>query len=146
MIERLRLFLIIALGEAVLTTATAIAAAPVRPLAVIAGVAGMAVVVNFWAAYFAGSDRAVARHLDSTPDPLRAARLGLNGGYLVLAALVTLAVGNELVIAHPGSGGSATLSLLLFGGTFIYLAAQAWYLALTAGPVPRVRLLRVPAR
>lgn len=139
MIERLRLFLIIVLGEAVLTTGTAIAAAPVRPLTVIAGSAGLAVVVCFWALYFAGSDPAVTSHLDQTPDPLRAARLALNGGYLVLAALVSLAVGNELVIAHPGGHGSPTVSLLLFGGTLLYVAAQSWYLLRTAGSVAHAR-------
>ena len=139
MIERLRLFLIIALGEAVLTTGTAIAAAPTRPLTVAAGVAGLAVVVSFWAMYFGGSDPLVARHLDRTPDPIRAARLGLNGTYLTLAALVALAVGNELVIARPDGDGSPALSLLLFGGALLYVASQTWYLRLTAGTVSRAR-------
>ena len=139
MIERLRLFLIIALGEAVLTTGTAIAAAPTRVLTVAAGVAGLAVVVTFWAMYFGGSDSLVARHLGRTTDPIRAARLGLNGTYLTLAALVALAVGNELVIAHPGGDGSPTLSLLLFGGALFYVASQAWYLQLTTGTASRAR-------
>jgi low temperature requirement protein LtrA len=139
MIERLRLFLIIALGEAVLTTGTAIADTPARPLTVTAGVVGLAVVVTFWAMYFGGSDPLVARHLDRTPDPVRAARLALNGTYLTLAALVALAVGNELVIAHPGSDGSAALSLLLFGGALLYVVAQSWYLHVTAGTVSRAR-------
>lgn len=139
MIERLRLFLIIALGEAVLTTGTAISAAPTRPQTVVAGVAALAVVVTFWAMYFGGSDPQVASHLDRTPDPIRAARLGLNGTYLTLAALVAVAVGNELVIARPDSDGSPALSLLLFGGALLYVASQAWYLQLTAGTVSRAR-------
>lgn len=123
MVERLRLFLIIALGEAVLTTGTAISAALTRPLTVVAGIAGLAVVVTFWAMYFGGSDPLVASHLDRTPDPIRAARLGLNGTYLTLAALVAVAVGNELVIARPDSEGSLALSLLLFGGALLYVAS-----------------------
>jgi hypothetical protein len=116
MIERLRLFLIIALGEAVLTTGTAIAAAPVRALTVVAGVAGLAVVVALWAVYFGGSESLVSSHIASTTDPVRAAHLGINGQYAILAGLVAIAVGNELVIAHLGEDGSITLSLLLFGG------------------------------
>lgn len=139
MIERLRLFLIIALGEAVLTTGTAIAAAPARPLTVVSGVAGLAVVVSFWTMYFGGSDSLVASHLTHTTDQIRAARLGLNGTYLTLAALVTVAVGIELVIDHPDGDGSVALSLLLFGGALLYVASQAWYLQLTAGTVPRAR-------
>lgn len=57
--------------------------------------------VTFWAMYFGGSDPLVVSHLDRATDPIRAARLGLNGTYLTLAALVAVAVGNELVIAHP---------------------------------------------
>jgi low temperature requirement protein LtrA len=52
---------------------------------------------------------------------------------------VALAVGNELVIAHPGSDGSPALSLLLFGGALLYVAAQSWYLRVTAGTVSRAR-------
>ncbi|MBO0809920.1 MAG: low temperature requirement protein A [Actinobacteria bacterium] len=70
---------------------------------------------------------------------LRAARLGLNGTYLTLAALVAVAVGNELVIAHPDGNGSPTLSLLLFGGALLYVASQAWYLQLTTGTASRAR-------
>lgn len=139
MIERLRLFLIIALGEAVLRTGTAIADAPARPLTIAAGAAGLAVVVTFWAMYFSGSDSLVARHLGRTPDPVRAARLALNGTYPTLAALIALAVGNELVIARPGSDGSPALSLLLFGGALLYVASQAWYLQLTTGTASRPR-------
>jgi low temperature requirement protein LtrA len=74
MIERLRLFLIIALGEAVLTTGTAIADTPARPLTVTAGIAGLGVVVALWAMYFGGSDPLVAAI--SVARPTRSARPG----------------------------------------------------------------------
>ncbi|MFG2825693.1 hypothetical protein ACGFX4_40470 [Kitasatospora sp. NPDC048365] len=55
----------------------------------------------------------------------RAVRLGVNGAYGVLAALAALAVGSELVIAHPLGRGSTTLALLLLGGPALYLATTA---------------------
>jgi low temperature requirement protein LtrA len=133
MIERLRLFLIIALGEAVLTTGTAIAGSPTHLPTVLAGLGGLAAVVALWAVFFGGTNALVRAHLDETTDPVRAARLGLAGMYVVLAGLIALAVGNELVIAHPGAAGSWEVGLLLFGGPLLYLGAQGWYLARTRG-------------
>jgi low temperature requirement protein LtrA len=94
-------------------------------------------VVALWAVFFGGSNPRVRAHLDETTDPVRAARLGLNAMYVVLAGLVALAVGNELVIAHPTEPGSWTISLLMFGGPLLYLAAQDWYLARTTHRTPR---------
>lgn len=132
MVERLRLFLIIALGEAVVTTGTAIAASPTHLSTVLAGLGGLAAVVALWAVYFGGANPLVRAHLDRTGDPIRSARLSLNGGYVVLAGLIALAVGNELVIGHPGQAGSWRLGVLLFGGPLLYLIAQNWYLARTS--------------
>jgi low temperature requirement protein LtrA len=131
MVERLRLFLIIALGEAVLTTGAAVAKEPTRLPTVLTGLGCLAGVVALWAVFFGGSNTLVRAHLDETTDPVRSARLGLNGMYVVLAGLIALAVGNELVIAHPTEPGSWTTSLLMFGGPLLYLGAQNWYLART---------------
>src|SRR4051812_34867539 len=57
MTERLRLFLIMALGEAIITTGTAIAEAPTDVATVFAGAAAFALVAALWALYFAGSPR-----------------------------------------------------------------------------------------
>jgi len=133
MSERLRLFLIIALGEAILVTGTAIAEHPTSATSLVAGDAAFVVVAALWALFFGGSERIVERHLAATCDPLRAARLGANGQYVVLAGLIAVAVGCELVVAHPDGQGSATLGLLLFGGAFLYATTQTWYLHATSG-------------
>lgn len=134
MVERLRLFLIIALGEAVLTTGSAIAAAPTHLPTVLTGLAGLGAVVALWAVYFGGANPLVRAHLDETTDAVRSARLGINGMYAALAGLIALAVGNELVIDHPGAAGSWRLGLLLFGGPLLYLGSQGWYLSRTRSP------------
>ncbi|MGW4506823.1 low temperature requirement protein A [Streptomyces sp. NPDC004436] len=69
----------------------------------------------------------------TTTDPVGLVRLGVNSAYLVLAALVALAVGSELVITHPTGHGSATLALLLFGGPALCLATTAWLFGTTVG-------------
>ena len=93
-----------------------------------------------WILYFGGSDRLVSEHVASTADPIRSARLAMNGEVVVVAGLIALAVGQEIVIVHPRGHASVALSLLLFGGPLMYLLAQAWYLRVVRGPLPRVQL------
>ena len=61
--ERLRLFLIIALGEVVLTTGDAVSEAPTRALTLVSAAGAFTVVGCLWAAYFGG------RGGMDTPDP-----------------------------------------------------------------------------
>ncbi len=131
MTERLRLFLIIALGEAILTTGTAIADAPTHALTLLAGVAAFTLVASLWALYFAGSSRIVEPASAPATNPIWAARMGANGQYVVLAGLIATAVGCETVINDPHADGSLTTGLLLAGGALLYVATQTWYLHVT---------------
>ena len=131
MAERLRLFLLIALGEVVLTTATAISESPTEPATLVSGFAGFVIVAALWAFYFAGSPHIVDRRTTPTADPIWTARMGANGQYVVLAGLVATAVGCETVIAHPLSPGSLAIGLLLGGGPLLYVATQTWFLRVT---------------
>ena len=131
MAERLRLFLLIALGEVVLTTATAISESPTEPATLVSGFAGFVIVAALWAFYFAGSPHIVDRRSTPTADPIWTARMGANGQYVVLAGLVATAVGCETVIAHPLSPGSLAIGLLLGGGPLLYVATQTWFLRVT---------------
>jgi low temperature requirement protein LtrA len=131
MTERLRLFLIIALGEAILTTGTAIAQAPTDVATVFAGAAGFALVAALWALYFAGSSRIVEPRTTPVPDPIWAARMGANAHYMVLAGLVATAVGCETVIGESLAGGALPVGFLLGGGALLYVATQSWFLYVT---------------
>jgi low temperature requirement protein LtrA len=59
---------------------------------------------------------------------------------IVVAGLIALAVGNELVIAHPHGDVSLSNSLLLFGGPFLYLLAQTTVLWAVARRLSSARL------
>ncbi|MBD0670203.1 low temperature requirement protein A [Streptomyces sp. CBMA156] len=145
MVERLRLFFIILLGETVLTAGRAMSDAPVDAPSILAGAGVFTALVCLWAVYFRGGEEVVTSSVATTADPVRAVRLGVNGAYGVLAALVALAVGSEVVIAHPLGHGSATLGLLLFGGPALYLATTAWYFHVTAGGAWTERLIACAA-
>jgi low temperature requirement protein LtrA len=59
------------------------------------------------------------------------------------AGLITLAVGVELTIDDPAAGSGTALSLLLFGGPVLYLAAQGWYLKALTSRTSRIRVAGV---
>lgn len=145
MIERLRLFLIIALGEVVLTTGAAMAEAKTEPTTWLTGTCALTIVIALWGLYFRGSDHLVSRHTDETRDPILAARLAMNGMFVVVGALIAIAVANEKVIAHPHGHAHAAVVGLLFGGAATYLLVQAWYLKFVTGRLSRLRAAGVAA-
>jgi low temperature requirement protein LtrA len=135
MLERCSLFLIIALGETVLMTGTAIAHAPMNLLTVITGSVALAGTVALWALTFGRSHRLTRRHVEASSDPVRVGRHAVNAVMVMVAGLIAVAVANEEVITHPHGHTSFGLSLLLGGGPILFLAAQGWYL----WTVPSVR-------
>jgi low temperature requirement protein LtrA len=145
MIERLRLFLMIALGEVVLTTGAAIAEAMPEPITWLTGACALTIVIALWSLYFRSSDHLVSRHADETRDPILAARLAMNGQFVVVGALIAIAVANEKVIAHPHGHAEAAVVWLLFGGAASYLAVQVWYLKFVTGRVSRPRAAGIAA-
>jgi low temperature requirement protein LtrA len=134
MLERCRLFLIIALGETVLTTGAAIAEAPMTAMTLATGTASLALTVALWAMSFGRSHRLILHHLEETTDPIRTSRHAVNALTVMVAGLIAVAVANKEMIAHPHGQTPVDLSLLLVGGPVLFLAAQAWYLRV----VPRV--------
>jgi low temperature requirement protein LtrA len=145
MIERCRLFLLIALGESVLTSGTAIADAPVTLLTVVTGTCALVTIVALWALHFASSGHLLDRYVQTTTDPILAARRTVNGLLISVSGLIAVAVANELVIAHPHGQTSVTLSLLLFGGPLLYLLSQTVYLWAVAGRRSLPRLAGIAA-
>lgn len=135
MLERCRLFLLIALGETVLSTGGAIVAAPMTLLTVVTGTAALAGTVALWALGFGRAVPLILRYLEGTSDPIRTSRFAGNALTVMVAGLIAVAVANEGVIAHPQAQPTVALSLLLFGGPVLFLLAQGWYL----WTVPQVR-------
>ncbi len=135
MLERCRLFLLIALGETVLTAGTAIAASIVTQITVATGTFALVGTVSLWALSFGRTHRLIIRHLEKTSNPIRTSRHAVNALMVMVAGLILVAVANREVIEHPLERTSFPLGLLLSGGPFVFLAAQGWYL----WAVPNVR-------
>lgn len=141
MLERCRLFLIIALGETILTTGAAIATAPMTLMTVATGAAALAGTVALWSLGFGRAGRLVLQYVEETRDPVRASISVMNTLMAMVAGLIAVAVSNELVIAHPNGHPSTMLSLLLFGGPILFLLAQSWHYWFVLKLRPRLDLI-----
>ena len=135
MLERCRMFLLIALGETVVTTGMAISESSITVMSLATGTFALVGTVALWALSFGRSHQLIIRHLEKTSDPIRAGRHAVNALMVMVAGLIAVAVANKEVIAHPHGQTSLELSLLLGGGPILFLAAQGWYL----WAVPNVR-------
>ena len=71
-----------------------------------------------------------------------AGRLGWWGTWtltLMVLALIAIAVGDELAIAHPGDDATLGFTILTFGGPALFLLAQCPSCARRSGRSPRSR-------
>jgi low temperature requirement protein LtrA len=125
LMERCRLFLLIALGETVVTPGTALASAPINATSLISGTLAIAGTLCLWWLYFRAEPIAL-RHVSDTEDRVYASRMAGNGLLALIAGLIALAAGNALVIDHPTRDSTLALALLLFGGPALFLLTQAW--------------------
>lgn len=132
-LERMRLFLIILLGETVLTLGRVISAHHSDLLTLVLALGCFVALVCLWVIYFRRAEKLVEDHLSSTEDPIGAAHLGINAIYAVVAGLVVFAAGSELVLAHAHDPESGTAGVLILAGPAIYLIAQAVYFHRTTG-------------
>jgi low temperature requirement protein LtrA len=145
LVERFRLFFIIALGESVLTTGTAFADEPFELERLLALAIAFAGTVALWWCYFERAEGIGVEVAETAED---AGAVGLWGTWaltLIVLALIAIAVGDELAIAHPGDDATLGFTILTFGGPAVFLLAQVLFLREALGQVPRSRPLGLAA-
>ena len=135
MLERCRLFLIIALGETVFTAGMAIVTALTTLMTLLTGAFALIGTIALWSLTFGRSHQLTLQHLEKTKNPIRTSHHAINAVMGMVAGLIGVAVANEEVIAHPYGHTSFSLSLLLGVSPLIFLFTQGWYLWV----VPNVR-------
>jgi low temperature requirement protein LtrA len=133
MLERMRLFLIILLGETVLTLGRVIAAHHSDALTLVLAAGCFVALVCLWAAYFGRAERLVENHIAVTENPIRSVHIGINVIYGVVTGLVMFAAGSELVLAHIGDARAGVGGVLMLAGPAIYLLSHAIYFRITTG-------------
>jgi low temperature requirement protein LtrA len=145
LIERFRLFFIIALGETVLTTGNAFGGEPFELERLGALAIGFTGTVALWWCYFQRAEGIGVEVAGAAED---AGAVGLWGTWtltLIVLALIGIAVGDELAIAHPGDDATLGFTTLTFGGPALFLLAQVIFLREALGHVPRSRPLGLAA-
>jgi low temperature requirement protein LtrA len=134
--ERFQLFMIIALGESiVLTGATTAELDLTAARGVGFGLAFLGTAALWWL-YFSYVARIAQRRLELAPDRTRLARDAytyLHAG--LVAGVIVAAVGDEIVIAHPGDELSAEEVAAVVAGPALYLLFHALFrLRMTGSP------------
>jgi len=140
--ERCQLFVIVALGEAILITGATLSAlpawdAPVLIATLVAFVGSLAM----WWVYFDTGCQAATEAIAHAGDP---GKLGARFHYVHVAlvgAVIVNAVGNELVIAQPDGALVPRTLAVLIGGPALYLAANALFKRLIYGRLPLSHLI-----
>ena len=131
MSERVSLFVIIALGESVVVTGSAFADLPLDAVAGWALLAAFVSTVACYLLFFRRSHQHAAAYLAAQEHPGTVAQTAYTYVPLVLVlAVVGIAVGDELVLAHPHGHDGRTdtwTAILLCGATALYLAGSTLF-------------------
>jgi low temperature requirement protein LtrA len=145
LVERFRLFFLIALGETVLLMGTVFTDESFELDRLLALVIAFTGTVALWWCYF---DRVEDIGAEAAERADEAGTVGWQGTWtltLMVLALIAIAVGDELAIAHPGDDTTLGSTLLTFGGPALFLLAQLHFVHQTLGYVLRSRLLGMAA-
>ena len=131
--ERFALFYLIALGETILSTGLAISGNLEDPLILLTGTVSLAGSVAIWWCYFHGLEQDILEKLASVDDQFRPGILAGNTLLVLLAGLILVAVGDQLVIIDPAAQPDLATVLLLFGGPALFLAGRGFFIRQVPG-------------
>src|ERR671916_609696 len=144
--ERCQLFVILALGESILVTGTTFGEIQPSAVAVSAFVVAFLGSVALWWIYFARSAEAAREIISSSEDPGRIARSAYTYFHLpMIAGIIAVAAGDELVVAHPYYLGTPASIALTLGGTALFLAGHAFFKWTVFGELSFSRLVAIVA-
>jgi low temperature requirement protein LtrA len=132
--ERFGLFIIIALGESIVTTGATTAELHLDNVTAIAFATAFLTTAGLWWLYFTAVARIAEQQLERAADRTTLARDAYTYLHVVLVAgVVVSAVGDELVIAHPRASLSTAEVIAVVGGPALYLLAHALFRLRIAG-------------
>jgi low temperature requirement protein LtrA len=139
LLERFRLFFLIALGETVLTLGNAFAGEPVEGDRLLVLTLAFTGTVALWWCYFHRAEEIGIEAVEGAANPSRLVGLGNYTLILMVIGIVAIAVGDELAIAHPHDPTTLEAAVLIFGGPAIFLLAQIAFMRRAATAMPRSR-------
>ncbi|WP_179404442.1 low temperature requirement protein A [Burkholderia guangdongensis] len=135
--ERCQLFVIVALGEAVLATGATFSTGTQWSATIICAFVGtFAGSLAMWWLYFGTSSKDATTTITRSGDP---GRIGAYFHYvhaILVAGIIVSAVGNDLVLAHPARTASLADAIVLVAGPAIYLAGSAVFKKIVYSVIP----------
>jgi low temperature requirement protein LtrA len=141
LLERFRLFFLIALGETVLTIGNAFADQPVQADRLLVLAVAFVGTVALWWCYFHRAEDVGKDAVEGAADPSRIVGLGNYTLILMVIGIIAIAVGDELAIADPHGPTTLSTAVLIFGGPAIFLLAQLGFMRRATGQVSRSRVI-----
>ncbi len=141
LLERFRLFFLIALGETVLTIGNAFTDQPVQADRLLVLAVAFTGTVALWWCYFHRAEEIGTRAVEGAADAARIVGVGNYTLILMVIGIIAIAVGDELAIADPHGPNTLSTAVLIFGGPVIFLLAQLGFMRRATGRIPRPRVL-----
>ena len=134
MAERCGLFIIIALGEGLILIGSTYAGAEPQPGLNLALVNAFAGSFAMWWLYFDMGARRGARHIENHELPGLIARQAFTYWHIpIVAGIVVLAVGDELVMAHPMEPAHPEFVAVVMVGTLLFLRGLGGFKRISSG-------------
>ncbi|HWA54761.1 MAG TPA: low temperature requirement protein A [Solirubrobacterales bacterium] len=142
LLERFRLFFLIALGETVLTIGKAFVEVPVDAGRLVALAASFLGTISLWWCYFHRSERVGIDAVRSSGDGSRLVAVGNYTLIAMVVGIIGIAVGDELAIAEPSYDLITTaMAALIFGGPAVFLLAQLAFFHQATGEISQSRIV-----
>ncbi|MDH6466309.1 low temperature requirement protein LtrA [Micromonospora sp. A200] len=141
--ERYRQFFIIALGELILVTGLGLSSNGFEADHGSAVVVAFATTVLLWRIYIHRAGEVFGGAVAAALDPLRVTVAAVYAHAVMVAGIVAISVGDELVIAHPFGHTPPAWVAVILGGPALFLAGRAIFEYTVFGRVSRTRVAGV---
>ncbi|MEV4659281.1 low temperature requirement protein A [Micromonospora sp. NPDC049301] len=141
--ERHRQFFIIALGELILVTGLGLSSNAFEADRSAAVVVAFATTVLLWRIYIHRAGEVFGGAVAAAPDPLRVTVSAIYAHLVMVAGIVAISVGDELVIEHPFGHTQPAWVAVILGGPALFLAGRAAFEYTVFGRVSRNRVAGV---
>ena len=133
MAERCALFIIIALGEGVLVTGATFAGLDKTAPTILAFLAAFVSTVAMWWIYFDVGARRGSERIEHSDMPGLLGRQAYTYAHIpIVAGIVVLAVGDELVLTHPTGHADPAFMFVLIAGAFLFIGGTGLFKRLTS--------------
>ena len=139
--ERYQQFFIIALGEPILVTGLTFANSDFAADRSAAALAGFVTTALLWRIYIHQAGALLAQAITASHNPRRLAVLTIYAHVVMVAGVITIAVGDELVIQHPLGQTQPAWTAVILGGPALFLAGRETFEYAVYGRVSGPRLI-----